>query len=148
MTEAEIRAEARVDQRRDDHRQRLPGGAHQAAPGVDQRDRLGLARAALPAAAHASWPRHFGAGTLKPPVHALGLLEPLSERYLTFLQEKFDAGFTAQGSKSKKAAATASRAKATMASTVAQFGHQFTRLFFLYASPRSSMRRKNHWFPR
>src|SRR5215475_10660015 len=36
----------------------------------------------------------------------------------------------------------------SFASTVQHFGHQFTRLFFLYASPFSSMRRKNHWFQR
>src|ERR1700756_3211213 len=36
----------------------------------------------------------------------------------------------------------------SFASTVQHFGHQFTLLFFLYAMPRSSIRRKNHWFHR
>jgi uncharacterized protein len=54
-----------------------------------------------------------------PPLHALGLLEPLSERYLTFLQEKFDEGVIAPQSNSKNHA-KATRAKATMASTIAQ----------------------------
>src|SRR6202035_1298358 len=36
----------------------------------------------------------------------------------------------------------------SLASTVQHLGHQLTRLFFLYASPRSSMRRKNHWLHR
>ena len=43
-------AETGVDQGGDDHRQRPSAGADRRAAGVDQGDRLGLARAALPAA--------------------------------------------------------------------------------------------------
>src|SRR3984957_21356114 len=36
----------------------------------------------------------------------------------------------------------------SLASTVQHLGHQFTRLFCREASPRSNIRRKNHWFHR
>ena len=55
-----------------------------------------------------------------PPVHALGLLEPLSQRYLTLVTEQFDAEITTERSASEISAAQASRGKATLASTIAQ----------------------------
>lgn len=47
-----------------------------------------------------------------PPVHALGLLEPLSERYLTLITEQFDAQFAGESQ--------ARQAEAAVASAVAQ----------------------------
>lgn len=55
-----------------------------------------------------------------PPVHALGLLEPLSQRYLTLVTEQFDAEIATERSASKISAAEASRAKATLTSTIAR----------------------------
>jgi pimeloyl-ACP methyl ester carboxylesterase len=55
-----------------------------------------------------------------PPVHALGLLEPLSQQYLTLVTEQFDAKIATERSANKVSAAGASRAKATLASTIAQ----------------------------
>jgi uncharacterized protein len=55
-----------------------------------------------------------------PPVHALGLLEPLSQRYLTLVAEQFDASFAAEETGSKEQAAAVNRAKATLARTIAQ----------------------------
>jgi pimeloyl-ACP methyl ester carboxylesterase len=55
-----------------------------------------------------------------PPVHALGLLEPLSQRYLNLIADQFDAEFATLRSDSKYSATEASRAKATLASTITQ----------------------------
>jgi uncharacterized protein len=55
-----------------------------------------------------------------PPLHALGLLEPLSQRYLTLATEQFDAQFAAERSAGTIGAAEERRAEATLARTVEQ----------------------------
>ena len=55
-----------------------------------------------------------------PPVHALGLLEPLSQRYLTLISEQLDAGFASERAEGKMSAAQEKKAKALLASTIAQ----------------------------
>jgi hypothetical protein len=58
------------------------------------------------------------AGTV-PPIHALGLLEPLPERYLTLVAQQFDAQIAAELSHRSISAAKASQAETLLNSTVA-----------------------------
>lgn len=60
---------------------------------------------------------HAGAA---PPVHALGLLEPLSQRYLTIIGDQLDAGYAAERSQGKISAAQANKAKAMLAGIITQ----------------------------
>jgi uncharacterized protein len=55
-----------------------------------------------------------------PPVHALGLLEPLSQRYLTLEAEQFAAKVSTERSEGKISAVGARQAEATLASVIAQ----------------------------
>jgi uncharacterized protein len=59
------------------------------------------------------------AGTV-PPIHALGLLEPLSQRYLTLVTEQFDAEIAAERAKHAISAGSASKAETVLATTIAQ----------------------------
>ena len=55
-----------------------------------------------------------------PPIHALGLLEPLSQRYLTLTAQQFDAEFAAEKSSHTLSAAKESEAETVLNSTIAQ----------------------------
>jgi hypothetical protein len=55
-----------------------------------------------------------------PPVHALGLLEPLPERYLTLTAQQIDAQIAAEQSSHAISAAKASQAETLLNSTVTQ----------------------------
>jgi uncharacterized protein len=55
-----------------------------------------------------------------PPIHALGLLEPLSQRYLTLLSEQFNAPLATERAQGKISATKEAKEEATMASTIAQ----------------------------
>jgi hypothetical protein len=55
-----------------------------------------------------------------PPIHALGLLEPLPERYLTLTAQQFDAQMAAEKSSHSISAAKASQAETLMDSTITQ----------------------------
>jgi uncharacterized protein len=55
-----------------------------------------------------------------PPIHALGLLEPLSQRYLTLLAYQFRSGWAAERAQGKMSAAKEAKAEATLTSTIAQ----------------------------
>ncbi len=59
------------------------------------------------------------AGTV-PPIHALGLLEPLPERYLTLTAQQFDAQVAAEKSAHRISASNANRAEMLLNSTIAQ----------------------------
>ena len=55
-----------------------------------------------------------------PPIHALGLLEPLSQPYLTLIANQFHATLAAERAQGKISAAKEAKAEATLASTIAQ----------------------------
>jgi hypothetical protein len=59
------------------------------------------------------------AGTV-PPIHALGLLEPLPEPYLTLTAQQFDAQIAAEKSSHALSAAKASQAETLLNSTITQ----------------------------
>jgi alpha-beta hydrolase superfamily lysophospholipase len=55
-----------------------------------------------------------------PAIHALGLLEPLPERYLTLTAQQFEAQITAEKADHSLSASNASQAEALLDSTIAQ----------------------------